>query len=141
MNQEAQKIGRDAESELEFKTSRSSGSGGQHVNKVETRVTLRWDISSSLHLTASQRNRILARLSHHINKEGIMVIHDESSRSQLRNKENTIRKWNKLLGLAFHDRKRRKRTSPTKSSRENNRKFKTRRSQLKSLRKKPRIEE
>lgn len=139
MNHVAKEITEQCFDELTFKTSRSSGAGGQHVNKVETRVTLRWDVKSSMHLSTEQKAILADRLSNYMNKEGELVISDESSRSQLKNKENVIRKWKRLLTKAFFVKKKRKRTSVPRSVVKARQEEKKRRSEIKKARRKPRL--
>ena len=134
MHKEAQKITEHCLSELNFKTSRSSGAGGQHVNKVETRITLRWNINKSEILTDQQKELINEKLSNYINKNGELIIHDESSRSQVKNRESAIRKWGKLLSKAFYKPKSRKVSKPSKAAMAKRRKAKEKRSGLKAER-------
>jgi ribosome-associated protein len=74
-------------SELEFKSSRSSGSGGQHVNKTESRVTLFFDVNSSDLLTEEQKQRVLLKSAAALSKKGVWQISVEQSRSQHKNKK------------------------------------------------------
>lgn len=102
--------------ELEFITSRSGGPGGQHVNKVNTKVTLKFDIKHSDLLTEEQKKILMTRLASRITKEGVLIISSANRRSQLRNKEVVIRKLDTLLTKAFTFKKARKRTAPTKAA-------------------------
>jgi ribosome-associated protein len=121
--------------ELHFRASRSSGPGGQHVNKVSTRVTLFWDIKNSKFLDEDQRARLLNKLQSRINSEGVLQISSQSGRSQLANKENTINKLEELLTEAFAVRKKRKPTKPSKASIEKRLEQKRRQSEKKHWRK------
>jgi ribosome-associated protein len=123
--------------ELEFSTSRSSGPGGQNVNKLETKVELRLDIAHSPSLTDSQRSAILSRLKSRIDSEGVLRIVAQASRSQWSNKQEAIDKLIELLQEALKPRKARKRTSPTKSARERRLQGKKLLSQKKRARNRP----
>lgn len=102
--------------ELVFTSSRSGGPGGQNVNKVNTKVTLSFELFSSTILTEEEKNTITQKLSGHISKEGILQISASEKRSQLHNKVIAINKLDKLLAKAFIIPKPRKSTKPTKSS-------------------------
>ena len=104
------------ETELKFTTSRSGGPGGQSVNKVNTKVTLRWDVGNSTAIDDEQRSKIMTTLAKVINKEGEVVITAQTNRSQLQNKQEVIGKLDTLLIRAFTVRKVRKATKPSKSS-------------------------
>ena len=73
--------------ELDFKAVRSSGAGGQNVNKVSTKVILNWNSLGSSGLTENQLIRIREKLANRINKEGILILECDETRSQLKNKE------------------------------------------------------
>ena len=103
-------------SELKLTSSRSSGPGGQSVNKVNTKITLRWDVLNSGAINEDQRALILSKLNKIINIEGEVIISADDSRSQIQNKEEAINKLNIALTKAFHVVKSRKPTKPTKAS-------------------------
>lgn len=127
--------------ELVFTTSRSGGSGGQHTNKVETKVTLRWNIKTSLGLSGEQKILLLDRLKNSVNQHGELVLYHQTERSQLMNKSKIIKKWQDLIKASLKTKKKRKPTKPSKSSIAKQKLQKTIRSEVKSLRKKPRLED
>jgi len=122
--------------ELSFRTSRSSGPGGQHVQKSSTRVELLFDVPGSPSLTDRQRERILGRLAGYIDTDGVLHLVSQSERSQLRNKKEVIARFQKLLREALRRRKRRKATRPTAESIERRLNTKKQRSETKRLRRK-----
>ncbi|MDZ4716778.1 MAG: alternative ribosome rescue aminoacyl-tRNA hydrolase ArfB [Cytophagales bacterium] len=103
--------------ELVFSTSRSGGPGGQHVNKVETKVTLKFDIVRSRALTPDEKDILLQRLATQLTKGNIIVLTAQGSRSQGENKVAVIDKFDRMLSRAFIKKKVRKATKPSKSSR------------------------
>lgn len=104
------------ESELAFSTSRSSGPGGQNVNKVNTKVTLKFDIRQSTILNEEEKEMLLKKLAAKITTEGILLLSSQDKRSQLQNKEDVILKLDNLLTKAFAKKKVRKATKPSKSA-------------------------
>jgi len=106
----------DLSSEFQFLTSRSSGPGGQNVNKVNSKVELRFDVQNSALLSEEQKEILWAKLSTKISSEGILSVVSQRDRSQLANKEDAVRKINLLILKALTPVKRRKNTRPTKSS-------------------------
>jgi ribosome-associated protein len=109
---------RDFKNELTFKTSRSSGPGGQHVNKTSSRVELRFDVFNSELLSLEEKDIILQKLSNRISQEGILIITSQESRSQLENKEIAMSKFYELITVALTPEKKRRPTKPTMASRE-----------------------
>jgi len=102
--------------EVKFSTSRSSGPGGQNVNKVNTKVTLYFDVMNSALLTLPQKLTIREKLKSKINTEGYLLISCEQTRSQLKNKELAIDSLNSLIYHALKPTKKRIATKPTKGS-------------------------
>lgn len=100
-------------SELQVQTSRSSGPGGQNVNKVESRVELRFDVANSLLLSDEQKQRILEKIGGQLTAEGLLVVTAQEDRSQLRNKELALQKLHATLVKALHRPKPRKATKPS----------------------------
>ena len=121
-------------SELHFRTSRSSGPGGQNVNKLETRVELLFDIVRSPSLTDEQRERILLNLGSRIDGDGVLHISSQRSRSQWENKQGTIEKLVSVLREVLKVRRKRIKTAPTRSSNETRVQQKKKHSQKKKLR-------
>jgi ribosome-associated protein len=91
------------ESELTFVTSRSSGPGGQNVNKVNTRVSLLWPLTDSPSVSETQRERLRERLPGRINKEGILQVSSQRHRTQLANKEAAVTRFAGLLAEALSE--------------------------------------
>ena len=87
--------------EFIFKTSRSSGSGGQNVNKVSTKVELNFVVKNSNLLTVEQKQKIISKQKRRINKEGNLQIVVQTSRSQLQNKNIAIKKFYELIENCF----------------------------------------
>jgi ribosome-associated protein len=109
---------RDFSSEVHFSASRSSGPGGQNVNKVNTKVELRFDIASSSLLSDQEKVLLMEKLAKKINSEGELILVSQTERSQLKNKEKAIEKFYSLLTRALSPRKKRKPTQPSQASKE-----------------------
>jgi len=105
------------ETEIVFSASRSSGPGGQNVNKVNTRVELRFSIIASAFLTDAEKQRINIKLKNRIDSEGELILVAQSERSQWRNRGQVTAKFFELIETALAPVKRRIKTSPTSASR------------------------
>ena len=101
--------------ELSYKTSRSSGSGGQNVNKVETSVTVIWKVEDSTVFTESEKERILLKLKNKINAEGILQTTVSESRTQLQNKKIATEKIQELVNKSLIVPKKRIATKPSRA--------------------------
>ena len=128
-------------SELSFRFSRSSGPGGQHVNKSETRVELLFDVANSPGLTDAQRARVMRRLSSRIDSAGVLHVTAQATRSQKQNRDLAIERFTRLMQKALQPRKKRRRTRPTQASKERRLRAKKRRSEIKKSRRRPAAEE
>lgn len=120
--------------EFKFQTSRSSGPGGQHVNKVSSRVELRFNVSETQLLSESDKELLLKRLSTRISKEGILSIVVQIDRSQLRNKHLAIEKFFELVTKALIPETKRKIRKPSRRARERRLQAKHRDSEKKARR-------
>jgi ribosome-associated protein len=127
-------------SELRFRFSRSSGPGGQHVQKSSTRVELLFDVASSPSLTDEQRARVAERLSGYVDSAGVLHLVAQSERSQWRNREEVVERFQALMRKALRPRKRRRSTRPTAASKEKRLRKKRLRSETKRRRGKVRVE-
>jgi ribosome-associated protein len=107
---------RDFSPEITFKASRSSGAGGQNVNKVSSRVELIFDINESGLLTDEEKQTLLRKLGNRVSSEGLLKIVSQESRSQFRNKELAREKFYELLEKAFAPVKKRVPTKPSAAS-------------------------
>ena len=128
--------GRDLFPEFVFSASRSSGPGGQNVNKVSTKVELRFHVMNSAILSLEEKNLLYEKLVNKITREGELVIVSQTERSQLKNKEAVIEKFYRLLKRTLTPRKKRKTTQPPPESVEKRLEEKRIRAELKEKRKK-----
>ncbi len=102
--------------ELSFSVSRSSGPGGQNVNKVNSKVTLKIDVAKSQVLTAEEKEVVLKKLATKLTTEGVLVLTAQENRSQLENKQSVILKFDRLLAKAIQIKKARRPTKPSKGA-------------------------
>lgn len=127
-------------SELQFKAVRSSGAGGQHVNKVSTKVELTFDVAASQGLSTVEKERLFLKLKSRLTKDGVLQLHCDESRSQHKNRDLVVKRFFDLLKNALAVPKKRKPTKPTRSSVEKRLKSKKQAAEKKSQRKKPGLE-
>jgi ribosome-associated protein len=126
--------------ELNFKATRSSGAGGQHVNKTSSKIELTFDLENSLSLSENEKELLKAKLSSKLTKENALILFCEETRSQHRNKEIAIKKFLDLFKVSLIRPKKRKTTKPSKGSMTRRVETKKRTSFKKILRKKPRLD-
>jgi ribosome-associated protein len=107
---------RNLENEFIFSTSRSSGPGGQNVNKVSTKVELRFNLESTESFSPVEKERIFTRLKNKISKDKEIILISQSARTQLANKNNVIEKFYEIVSKALTVPKKRKPTQPTLTS-------------------------
>lgn len=127
-------------SELNFKAIRSSGSGGQHVNKVSSKIELTFDLVNSLVFNEREKERLLKKLQNRLTKEGILILQCGESRSQHKNKELSIKRLFSLIDAALIIPKKRIKTKIPKSVIRKRLKSKRNLSEKKANRKKPDID-
>ncbi len=120
--------------EVDFRTSRSSGPGGQHVNKTESRVELLWSPQESDCLSEAQKLMVAGRLSNRITDEGVLILVSEKYRSQHRNRADVIERFLDLIQTSLVPVKKRRPTRPTRSSVEKRIKSKKIRGEIKKSR-------
>ena len=122
--------------EITYSYSRSSGAGGQHVNKVNTRVTLRWHVANSKSISDDLRARFISKFSHRLTSRGELIISSEKFRDQKRNQEDCNLRLMNLLEQAATPEKPRRKTKPTRSSQQKRLDTKKAHSNKKQLRQK-----
>ena len=120
--------------EVEVRTSRSSGPGGQRLNKVETRVELRVDLHAWEALGEARRTKLLERLESRLTKDGVLIVVNQEYRERLRNLEAARARLATLIREALVDPKTRRKTKPTKGSQRRRLDGKRKRSQIKRWR-------
>ena len=125
------------EQELEVLTTTSRGPGGQHVNRSETRVVLRWNVLESDSLTEEQRALLLSKLGSRISRDGVLQVAAEDHRSQTRNRELARERLAELVASALHRERPRRATKPTRASQKRRVEDKKKRGAIKDRRRKP----
>lgn len=120
--------------ELAFRYARSSGPGGQHVQRTETKVELLFDLARSPSLTEAQRALVTSRLGGRVDQAGVLHLISQAGRSQLENRADVIGRFQRLLAAALRPPKPRRATRPTAAARQQRLEGKRRRSQAKRLR-------
>jgi ribosome-associated protein len=121
-------------SELQFRFSTSSGPGGQHANRSATRVTLLFDVAQSPSLDEATRARLLKKLAPRLDKEGVLHIDVQDSRSQHRNRETAVLRFQLILANALKRTPKRRKTKPNRAAIERRLAEKKKRSQRKQER-------
>lgn len=123
--------------EVQFSASRSGGPGGQNVNKVNTKIELRFPVQESAVLDEMQKQLIVSKLKNRINNEGELLVTSSAERSQWRNREKATQKFFELIEMALTKPRKRKKTRPTAASRLKRLENKKQLGQKKQLRKPP----
>ncbi|WP_375325835.1 alternative ribosome rescue aminoacyl-tRNA hydrolase ArfB [Flagellimonas sp. GZD32] len=123
--------------ELQFKAIRSSGAGGQHVNKVSSKVEVSFAVPLSQGLSETEKQRVLLKLKSRLSNEGVLLLQCDEARSQHRNKDLVVKRLFEVLTKALEVPKKRKPTKPSKSSVEKRLKLKKMSAERKASRKKP----
>lgn len=122
--------------ELSFKGIRSSGAGGQHVNKVSSKIELTFDLENSTSLTNHEKDLLKAKLSSKLTNQNLLILFCDETRSQHRNKELAIKRFLELIKTGLIRPKIRRATKPSKSSIRKRIEYKKKHSQKKNNRKK-----
>ena len=122
--------------EIEISAIRSQGAGGQNVNKVSTAIPIRFNVRASAAISDEDRQRILRVKDRRLSKEGVIVIKSQRYRSQDKNRSDALEKLAEMMRKALVEKKPRKRTKPSRKSREKRLDEKTRRGRLKESRSK-----
>jgi ribosome-associated protein len=125
------------EAELELRAARSSGPGGQSVNTTDSKVELRWNVATSAALSTTQRDRVLERLASRLTRDGVLILTGSEHKSQHRNREAVLARLRSIVGEALTPPRPRRRTRPTRASKERRLQSKKHRAELKRLRKPP----
>ncbi len=122
--------------ELEISASKSGGPGGQHVNKTESRITVRWDIKTTTALTDEQKERVLQNLQSRLTTDGHLIINESGSRSQQQNKDAALTRLAQEVRKALHVPKKRMATRVSMSAKKARLDTKSRHGVIKKMRSK-----
>jgi ribosome-associated protein len=122
--------------ELEFSTSRAGGPGGQHVNRTETKVTVRWNVKNTKTLNDEQKARVLQNLQTRLTTEGDLIVHNRTTRSQQQNKEFALMNLAQIVSKALFVPKKRMATRVPKAAKEKRFQEKKRHGEIKKMRSK-----
>ena len=122
--------------EIEITASRAGGPGGQHVNKADTRITVRWNVKETTALNERQKERVLKNLESRLTSSGDLIVHHSSSRSQQQNKKNALARLAQVVRKALYVPKKRMATRMPKAVKEDRLREKKQRGEIKKMRKK-----
>lgn len=122
--------------ELEITASRAGGPGGQHVNKTNSRISVRWNVKNTSALTDEQKERVLQKLHVQLTTEGDLIVHNSASRSQEQNKRSALMRLVQEVRNALTIPKKRMKTRVSRGAKEARLQAKTWRSNIKKLRSK-----
>jgi ribosome-associated protein len=123
--------------EIKFKAIRSSGPGGQHVNKVSTKIVLSFELEHSACLTEEEKTWLKKTLTARLTQESVLLISCDESRSQAKNKEIAVSRFVEMIEKGLQKAKKRKPTKPSKAAIKKRKESKAKLSKKKALRKKP----
>ena len=125
--------------ECDFKAVRSSGAGGQHVNKTSSKVILSWNLENSVTFDEGKKDRLREKLATRLTKDGVLILSYGRGRSQHKNKEQVIKNFFSVIKKGLRKPKPRKKTKPTKASKHRRLKAKKQHAEKKANRKPPKI--
>lgn len=118
---------------------RSSGPGGQHVNKTSTKVVLNWDLKNSSVFDEETKSRLFSRLANRLTKNGVLILHNDQSRSQHANKEAVQKQFINLVEKGLRRQKKRKKKRISKSAKLKRLSNKKHQAEKKATRKPPKL--